>query len=364
MTKAGFLKKLEEGLRDLSAEERERAVSYFAEQIDDCIEEGMTEGEAVDSLGRLEEIFAQVREQSGQAAAETKSEQGKSNRPEAKSFSTEQRPHIIRLTEQNNAVEILPSADGKIRIEYDVSRWIRAEISCDEGVLIYRAEEIFHVFHFDFVSRRPTRLYLPGEYLPELEIKTSNAKLTADHISCATANLKTSNAALTLSHITATEKLEAVTANGALYFAHISAKACGGKTSNAVLKAEHMTVETVLGLHTSNGSICAEHMTVDTLSGVTANAKICVEHVTAQTNLSLKSCNGHIVLRDSTAENYVFRTSNGSISASLPGSIADYRITSSGGTKSTLPTHKGSGERSLSAVTSNGKIDVIFADDR
>ena len=66
-------------------------------------------------------------------------------------------------------------------------------------------------------------------------------------------------------------------------------------------------------------------------------------------------------LTNTTANDIGLKTSNAKISATLPGSIADYRIVSSGGIKSTIPTRKNIGEKSLSAATSNGNIDIGFA---
>lgn len=60
MNKRTFLSKLCSGLKGLSKEEREERLSFYAEMIDDRMEEGLSEAEAVLSVGAPEEILKEV----------------------------------------------------------------------------------------------------------------------------------------------------------------------------------------------------------------------------------------------------------------------------------------------------------------
>lgn len=60
MKKYDFLDQLRTRLTSLSAEERERSVSFYSEMIDDIQEEGKTEEEAVESLGSVDDIAAKI----------------------------------------------------------------------------------------------------------------------------------------------------------------------------------------------------------------------------------------------------------------------------------------------------------------
>lgn len=367
MTKAGFLTKLADALSDIPAADRDAALTFFTEQLDDRIEDGMTEAEAVESLGSFREIVASLHEdaattQPSSPHAQTQAERGESNRPEPRSFVTETRPRTIELTDTNCAVEILPSPDGSIRIDYDVTRWITVDVSCDDARLIYTAKEIFHIFHFDIISRKPTKLYLPAGYLPDLVIKTGNAKLSATDVSFGTAELKTGNAAMNLCRLTAND-LTAKTGNAAVTAEHITAKLLKLTTGNGAINTAHCTADSLL-LKTSNSAIKTEYCTASTVNAVTANGKNIAEHITADV-ISLTSANGAVSLVNTTANDITLKTSNAHVTAILPGSIADYRIESKTvNGKSTLPSHKAKGEKSLNVTTSNGKIDVEFAEDR
>ena len=60
MDKQGFLVSLREGLRGLPPADIEERVAFYDEMIDDRMEEGLTEEEAVAELGPVENVIAQI----------------------------------------------------------------------------------------------------------------------------------------------------------------------------------------------------------------------------------------------------------------------------------------------------------------
>ena len=60
MNKIDFLLLLHDKLSALPAEEVEEGLNFYSEMIEDRIDEGMTEEEAVASVGSVDEIAAQI----------------------------------------------------------------------------------------------------------------------------------------------------------------------------------------------------------------------------------------------------------------------------------------------------------------
>lgn len=60
MTKTEFLSELKKALEGLPEEDIEKSLEYYSEMIDDRIEDGLTEEEAVADLGSIEDIRAQI----------------------------------------------------------------------------------------------------------------------------------------------------------------------------------------------------------------------------------------------------------------------------------------------------------------
>ncbi len=60
MTKNEFLKNLERRLQGLPKEDIQKSLDFYGEILDDKIEEGLTEEEAVKALGDMEDIVGQI----------------------------------------------------------------------------------------------------------------------------------------------------------------------------------------------------------------------------------------------------------------------------------------------------------------
>ena len=60
MNKKEFLSKLRKSLSALSRAERKEQIAFYSEMIDDRMEEGLSEADAVKSVGSVEEISSQI----------------------------------------------------------------------------------------------------------------------------------------------------------------------------------------------------------------------------------------------------------------------------------------------------------------
>ena len=60
MTKKEFFSQLEEGLSGLPREELDERLEFYGEMIDDRIEDGLTEEEAISELGSSDEVIARI----------------------------------------------------------------------------------------------------------------------------------------------------------------------------------------------------------------------------------------------------------------------------------------------------------------
>lgn len=75
MTKEGFLAQLRQQLWALPEADRQNSLDYYAEMIDDRMEDGLSEEEAVAAIGNLEEIVQQILGETPRPPVEVKPEQ-------------------------------------------------------------------------------------------------------------------------------------------------------------------------------------------------------------------------------------------------------------------------------------------------
>ena len=74
MTKSEFLIILKKNLISLPEQDRRKTIQYYAEMIDDRIEEGFSEEDAVEQIGPVYELIAQIKSDYGETASVNTSE--------------------------------------------------------------------------------------------------------------------------------------------------------------------------------------------------------------------------------------------------------------------------------------------------
>lgn len=72
MDKKEFLKRIEDGLSSLTIEEKDEHIAFYSEMIDDRIEEGLSEEEAIAVIGIPESIAFQIMQEHGGTSKNTK----------------------------------------------------------------------------------------------------------------------------------------------------------------------------------------------------------------------------------------------------------------------------------------------------
>ena len=72
MNKQEFLRTLGQGLKNLPYAEQDKWIDFYGEMIDDRVEEGLSEEEAVTAIGSVEDVIAQILTQIQPEKKETK----------------------------------------------------------------------------------------------------------------------------------------------------------------------------------------------------------------------------------------------------------------------------------------------------
>lgn len=342
MNRDTYLQELRLQLQAEDFAQVEEAVAYFNELLEDKIaEEGMDEELAVAQLENPQAVARQILE------SQQKSQQHQTQEPQREKNTEEQQPwspgvrtinakaSLVRqivVTDRNMRLMVFGEDREDIEIKHPETERIKYNFTLQDGKL--SLERIIENSGFGFFANfqffgieKPTMnqvtIKVPRELAAEMDLRTSNAKLTLENINCwGNLNAKSSNANISL------EKF--------------AAKSMALKTSNATIILHDVESKQGLTANTSNGSI-------------KANA------VTAPLELWLQTSNGSILVEKLVSKSFTFHTSNGSIRGSLPGNPGDYSITSTTSNgKNSLSNLGGNGPKTLRARTSNGTISLQF----
>ncbi len=315
-----FLHELAESLGTLSEEERNKVLDYYNEMICDEVENGKSEETVIQDFGSPEDIAEQICVEYGKTAAAAIGSY-------KKIYSPEKTVDALQISAQNIRVEIHEIAEGKPRILFNPLSYDKVTVTEQDNVYSFTHTVPFHFLHFFFLFHLPQiiTLEVPVSYAGNIFVKTSNARVTAEHLRHVDrGTFTTNNARIIFSGITCSF-LELHTSNGKIELSDCSGNICNAKTSNGRIAAANCSFPEKLSFHTNNGSI-----------------------------------NAAAIISD----NIRFKTSNSAINATITGDARDYSIhshTSNG--RTSLPSDWSfTGQKcSLSAETSNGHIDIKFS---
>ena len=332
-------------------------VSFYQEMLDDMIEEGRSEEEAVAAMEPADDVVERIRHEyataDGRAAAPAPEAPGQdaggrvTSRSEGRGTAVRRAyaPEEIRTIEINDMNHSLTVISGTgLSLEYVEDPAGQYEVQKLGGRLCLRYRPQGRGFLgqlFNFGRSGRVVLTLPEKWDGQIEARTSNAPITVQEVSLRAMNLRTSNARIAASDVRTADRLTLGSSNGAVQAERLSA---GGEmeliTGNARLIASELQAGGGVKATTSNGAIEARNIQGAQVRLTTSNARISAEMISA----------GAVTLT----------TSNGSISGLMPQPMERYAITSrTSNGRSNLPAAS-RGEIPLDVRTSNGSIHLEF----
>lgn len=349
MTREVFLNDLKNALSGMDEEEISSVLAYYSEMIDDRVEAGMSEEDAVNAMEPVKTIASRVLSEAGvvEEKIEEKESPDKEIRKSAEMvrelhiMAEDQRVHlmtgdtdeiVLRYRIEDGDIYQLHEENGVLTLEhtdrpvssYKFEGKITAENFFDEVGKFLGSINLGNLFKINVNAKpRCIEVILPRVFKGKVKVKTSNARIEANDVTCL-------------------DEVKFTTGNARVIVNH--------------LVAHSLTVAT------SNGRVMLEDVYVrEELSAATSNGRICAQNVTSDQALFLKTSNGFVKTEDVDAKKIVIRTSNGSVSGVLKGRMEDYAITGSTSNGKNNLTDSETGERQLTIKTSNGNINMEFS---
>ena len=238
----------------------------------------------------------------------------------------------IVLDESNADVTVIRTgkkpggSSSDIVVEYQDSADSALDITSYNGVLTIKRRERAGIFLWFGDDDLHTELWLPRGLEAELFVETDNGSIT----------------------------VEEVDLRGDAEFS----------SDNGAISVKDSRVGE-LTLDSDNGKLEAANVQCASLEAEADNGRVTLSDISAETSLYAKTSNGAITVDNVSAGKRVeLRSSNGSIRGTLAGSGDDYRIeskTTNGANN--LPNDWGKGDILLTIETTNGAIDIQFAED-
>lgn len=368
MTKNEYLITLAAKLQKLTDDpgkiypELKSMIEFYQEMLEDKIEDGMTEEEAVAAMETPDEIVDRLKREFGEAApaddvCEAPAQPAENSRVMRREYNPE-KVKLVRVVDGDHGVKLIRGSQVAVNYEDDPNG--KYEVRLENGVLTlkYTFEKrsfLRNIFGWRQNSREVT-VELPDSWKGAADIRTSNAAVSAS-VAIHELTIHTSNGAIVLEDMTS-KRISGKTSNGALKLEGVT---CGDMelgTSNGRIVANDICGKMVR-LTSCNSSVNVQNATVSDMLLKSSNSGLRIEDFTGE-KLFAQTSNGSIKISGVNASDVTLRSSNGSVSGNICGAQADYAITSkTSNGKNNLPSGT-AGSRKLDVHTSNGSISIEF----
>ncbi|MGM9521593.1 MAG: DUF4097 family beta strand repeat-containing protein [Oscillospiraceae bacterium] len=361
MSKKEFLDELCRRLRLMPPDEAQKTVLFYSEAIDDRMEDGLSEEEAVAAMGSIDDI---VREVMGTTSHQYEYVSGDGETYTAgEAIHRVFKPEVVtklEVLESSCDVRLLPSPDGLIHVEYIAANSWQYNIT--EGstlsirrVLVKRREDnssrSFNLFgysinlpSFDFSFSGDNDLIIRLPVMPQLAASavTASGDIECADLSLGTLNLKSASGDIDVRGLTCAGRISAITASGDV---EITNSTC-----------DELDMAASSGDNSMSGCRCRN------AKFKTASGDVDISDAAVSDGLSASTVSGDINCRlTAPCGKSEFESLSGDISARFPGSSANYSVsakTSSGDVHA--PEFTG-GPYNVRAKTSSGDIRIGFA---
>lgn len=377
MRKEEFLTALRAGLTGLSPEGVEKLVEFCSEMIDDRMEDGLTEEEAVAAAGSLDELIQQAKTELLPVKT--------ANFTEKSTFGDTLRTYTAESSICGVAADcgpadfqILPSENNICRVEYTENETVRYAVTTENNVLhICRADSrtVFSFFKFYRAQRsEPVRVYLPQGAYKSLEVKVTSGDIavpagyifdtaslhgaSGDIACCAefgslSAETASGDIALKNAKCNAAE-LCAASGDATLENVKLGKNSCietaSGKVQITNLEAAELNVET------ASGKVSLENAECAALHINTASGGVELTHTVSADVMKIGTASGSIRLENCDAASLALDSMSGSVVGTLNTGKA-FRAQSRSG-KVDVPFDTGEGTCKVSTLSGSIRIKI------
>ncbi len=340
MKKTEFLEALKTCLDGMDESERRASVEYYAEMIDERMEDGMDEESAVGALGSPFLAAEQLR------AART-------DAPKSQATEVNQSyPGTVHMIETDLAVtdlQVYRTQGSEITLcYYDDAENPYYLADCTDGALSFRrSSRNMNLIGISFSGNRfrPAKIGIPENFSGSLALSSSTGKIEIRGLDLTgDLQIKASTGAVRLEQLTVSGETTVKVSTGTVHVKDVRSKRAAFRASTGEIRLEAVKCAQNLEVSATTGELHILNASADEIDFKTTTGEITAEQITVGRRIEAVA-------------------TTGDVHCSLENQSAEFTIqcqTSTG--ESNLPKNFGNGEKTLYAKTSTGDIDFTFAD--
>ncbi len=245
------------------------------------------------------------------------------NRTSNETFTSPKTVKKLIIEDRNMPIEIVGASSTQTKISYQKSRNIKYKIKQKGDTLNVERQGKrwfnFSIFNFGASNAKVT-VEVPRARLKDLDVETSNGKLTVENLTLDNLDLESSNSKMQLKDL--------------------DVKTIDAETSNGNIQLDRLTFDEG-SFDTSNGKLDLNNLEFKEGEFETSNGAIRLNHLQGTKSIYLK-------------------TSNAKVNGTIVGERADFATVSKTSNALNNLTNQSDGSKELEVKTSNGDIAIDF----
>ncbi len=322
MTKTEFLLRLREMLSELPQEDAAERLVFYGEMIDDRMEDGLTEDEAVSGIGQPEEIAQQILAETPVRRTERERESIRNSFPQysSETVAIDGIFRDIDIDSRTEDLTILPAEDGVCKAVFYGSDRQKHEVSVEGKTLFIRiTEEGKWYDRIAFFSSQKTgiELYLTEPQYSSLRIKGSTGDIeVTEQLSFEDIDIASGTGDV-ICRASVSGKISVRTGTGDVTLEDMSAGAVSIVTASGDTDMRSAETTGDIKIKSASGDICMEEVSCRNVDITTASGDLDLAGVRAEEEMEIGSISGDTSLRRCDASALSIKSSSGGISGTL-----------------------------------------------
>lgn len=334
-----FLKAIEDNLSNLPVVEVEKVMSYYNESIEDRIEDGMTEEEAVKSLGNIDDIISTMK---SEISFSTVVNEKISNRENSDSTTYEitlnsdkneytfaNTYNEIHFDTCNHGIEVKQSPDNDIHLIVYENKYEYYKITENKNLTIkYIENKGFFRKNVSFLNnnKEKAQLYIPMKLNQNIFVNSKNGAITMENVELHNVALGNKNAEIDVDDIKV-RNLIIYNENSGISINNANVKDIKIDNKNSYIKVNNINSNDDINISNLNSFIDIDNVTGNNVKISNMNAHIKVKDINSNTDISISNLNSIIEFEDIDFERQLKVTNcNSSVNGKLPNEASDYKF--------------------------------------
>lgn len=407
MKKAEFLTKLRQALDAAGVANVDSIIQYYDELIYDCMEEGISEENAVASLGSIEEI---VKKSGGEVkpslsyAGRITALNDSSNVNKKKltgiicvsalaiiavaammigftkglfkkivpvNLNFNEETYVatessgittLEINEFSHKIYVYATTDKDISIRYKIPEGYpdNVKITNTGSSLVFERRSLSG--SFTMYGNTDTEVYIPQNMVVKLEAKNTSGGIVVKGLDFIDLSLESSSGNIQADVAKSLGGITMKTTSGSIKAENLEATealiigASSGNINVTDVKADRVKASA------SSGAIKMSEVTSKNVDGDTTSGSIHLEDSAISEKIDLTTTSGGVKFDDISAEEFEFKCTSGSVRGSVKGSKSDYTCRVSTTSGSSNIKEAGNGGKLLTASTTSGSVNISFND--